>query len=66
MVKSYKNSKHKWTYIRLALKHWVSPQKVYDLAHGNIEYHKIDKPIMHDLRVKGIIRRRADAEEDED
>ncbi|MCQ2213196.1 MAG: hypothetical protein MJZ36_06130 [Bacteroidaceae bacterium] len=56
MSTNYKDSKHKWTYIWLGLKYWVSPQKIYDLAHGNVKCHRIDKPIMHDLKIKNIIR----------
>ena len=55
---SYWNSKHRWTYIWIALKHWTSPTKVYNLAHGELEMHGVDRPIMHDLKEKGIIHRR--------
>ena len=32
--KRYQNSKHKWVYRWIALKHLVSPQDVYNIAHG--------------------------------
>jgi len=55
MAKSYKQSRHKWTYIWIALKHFTTPQRVYDLAHGTIDNHKKDRPVMHDLKEYDII-----------
>ncbi len=55
MGKSYRQSPHMWTYIWIGLKHFTSPQKVYDLAHGVLEMHKKDRPIMHDLKEYDII-----------
>ncbi len=55
MAKSYKQSKHKWTYIRIAWKHFTSPSKVYELAHG-AEYDSKDRAILHDLAKAKIVR----------
>ncbi|MBQ9641436.1 MAG: hypothetical protein IJV06_07735 [Bacteroidaceae bacterium] len=53
----YSHSKHKWTYIWLAIKHRTTPTHVYNLAHNKEEMHKKDMPIMHDLKTRGIIHR---------
>ena len=66
MGTNYRQSSHKWAYIWIGLKHWVSPQMVYDLAHGNIDYKSEYKPILHDLKVKGIIRRTKSHRSEED
>ena len=54
MEHSYKTSSHKWTYIWIAVKHFTTPTRVYQLAHGK-QYHKKDLKIMHDLRAYGIM-----------
>lgn len=51
----YSKSKHKWTYIWLALKHRTTPTHVYNLAHNREDMHSADRPIMHDLKKRGII-----------
>jgi hypothetical protein len=61
MSKSFWGSKHRWTYIRIALKHFTTPQKVYDLAHGEREMHSADKSIMHELAEAKIVHRRKSA-----
>jgi len=55
IMKRYLKSKHKWTYIWLAIKHRTTPTHVFNLAHNIEEMHGKDRPIMHDLKVKGII-----------
>lgn len=52
---TYSDSKHKWTYIWLAIKHRTTPTHVYNLAHNIEDSHKEDRPIMHDLKERGII-----------
>lgn len=58
MSKTYWNSTHKWTYIRIALKHFTTPTRVYELAHGIREMHSADRGIMHDLAEAKIVRRK--------
>lgn len=58
MANGYWGSRHKWTYIRIAIKHFTTPTRVYELAHGIREMHSADKAIMHDLAEAKIIHRR--------
>lgn len=58
MSKTYRESSHKWTYIWIAIKHWCTPTKVYKLAHGYVDMHEEDRPIMHDLKTHGIIHKK--------
>lgn len=58
MSKTYLDSKHKWTYIKIALKHFTTPTRVYELAHGIRKMHSCDRKIMHDLAEAKIIRRK--------
>jgi len=51
---SYKTSKHKWTYIWIAIKHFTTPTKVYEICHKQA-YEKEDRPILHDLAKYHII-----------
>ena len=57
MAKTFWGSKHKWTYIWIAIKHFTTPTKVYELAHGIRDMHSKDRPIMHDLSSAGIIHK---------
>ena len=49
------NSPHKWIYIWIAIKHLTTPTRVYRLAHGTLDSHHKDRPIMHDLKEYDII-----------
>lgn len=60
--RTYWNSNHRWTYIWIAIKHFTTPTRVYELAHGNIEVHQNDRKIMHSLKVRGIISRMSGSE----
>lgn len=55
MAKDYMNSPHKWIYIWIAIKHLTTPTRVYRLAHGTLDSHHKDRPIMHDLKEYDII-----------
>jgi len=54
MSTSYKDSKHKWTYIWIAIKHFTTPSKVYDICHNGTSESK-NRAILHDLAKYGII-----------
>lgn len=58
MAKTFWGSRHKWTYIKIAIKHFTTPKRVFELAHGKEEMHSKDLHIMHDLKVAGIIHKR--------
>lgn len=58
MGKSFLSSRHTWDYIVIAIKHFTTPQRVYDLAHGIKKAHEKDSKIMHDLIEAGIIHHR--------
>ena len=58
MAKNFWGSQHKWTYIKIAIKHFTTPTRVYELAHGKRETHRADMGIMHDLAEAKIVHRR--------
>ena len=58
MERNYINSPHKWTYIWIAVLHFTTPTRVYNLAHGKLKMHKKDHSIMHDLKEYDIIHHR--------
>lgn len=47
---NYKESKHKWLYRWIAVKHFMSPEDVYEIAHGyyymNLEVRKVWKDLV--------------------
>jgi len=54
MTDTYKTSKHKWTYIWIAIKHFTTPSRVYEICH-NLKFEKEDKAILHDLAKHHVI-----------
>ena len=55
MSTSYKDSKNKWKYIWIAIKHFTTPSKVYEICHHGEANHK-NHVILHDLAKYHIIR----------
>ena len=51
-------AKHRDTYIHLAFKHWVSPSRVYAVAHGDHTRNKREKAVQQELVELGIMHRR--------
>jgi hypothetical protein len=49
-------SRHRSAYIKLAFKHFRTPEHVYNIAHGQ-EAHGRDRKIAHDLLRMGIVHR---------
>ncbi len=52
---SYKNSSRAWVYERFAKEYRLSPQHVYELAHGKKPLTHDDQLVLDDLLTKGII-----------
>jgi hypothetical protein len=50
-------SSHCGTYIRLALKHFCTPEHVYNIAHGQEATRGRDRKIVHELFRLGIVHR---------
>lgn len=50
-------AKHRDTYIHLAFKHWVSPGRVYAIAHGSHTKNNREKAVQNELLKLGIIHR---------
>ncbi len=52
-------AKHRDTYIHLAFKHWVSPSRVYSIAHGSHTKNQREKAVQQELLELGIIHRQS-------
>lgn len=52
---SYKKSKHVELYENLAKEYEVTPQHVYEIAHGKSKHGSVDDKIFLDLVRRGII-----------
>lgn len=48
-------SSYRWTYFYLGLKHWVSPNRVQELAHGASPAKQNEYYILAELVERGII-----------
>ena len=54
-------ARHKQTYISIAWKFKVWPERVYKLAHGKHAHSSKDHKITHELLSQGIIHRHAES-----
>lgn len=52
---SYKNSSRAWVYEKMAKDYRISPQQVYEIAHGKKPRTHDDQLVLDDLLSKGII-----------
>ena len=64
MSTSYKDSRNKWKYIWIAIKHFTTPSKVYEICHHGEANHK-NHAILHDLAKYHIIRHRREEKDEE-
>lgn len=50
-------ARHRKVYIALALQYWVSPNRVYKLAHGSNYHTETEHKVQHELLELGILHR---------
>lgn len=58
MSNSFWSSSHKFLYLFLALRYWMTPARVYKLAHGKNPRTPKDKEVVRRLLDKGVVYRR--------
>lgn len=54
--KSWKNSKNKWTYLKVAIKFLTTPGKVFDIAHKKSSSTLREKAIRSELVRRGVLK----------